>query len=87
MQEGKVGLRWRTQQEVVSGLGHFICGAKGCEERGGLESFEVNLSYQEAGTHKNALVKLRVCPAHSLQLNYKKNTQVLKVRKYYLNRV
>lgn len=26
--EGKVGLRWRTQQEVVNGAGQFECGAK-----------------------------------------------------------
>ena len=26
--EGKVGLRWRTQKEVVSGRGQFICAAK-----------------------------------------------------------
>ena len=56
------------------------CGAKSCEERRGLASFEVNLGYQEAGAHKNALVKLRLCPAHGMQLNYKKNAEVLKVR-------
>ena len=80
LQEGKIGLRWRTQAEVVSGKGQFACGAKGCDERRGLDSFEVNLGYQEAGVRKNALVKLRVCPAHGLQLNYKKNAEVLKVR-------
>lgn len=26
--EGRVGLRWRTQEEVVSGRGQFVCGAK-----------------------------------------------------------
>ena len=26
--EGRVGLRWRTQKEVVSGRGQFVCGAK-----------------------------------------------------------
>ena len=25
--EGKVGLRWRTQKEVVAGRGQFSCGA------------------------------------------------------------
>jgi hypothetical protein len=25
--EGRVGLRWRTQKEVVSGKGQFACGA------------------------------------------------------------
>jgi len=77
--EGKIGMRWRTRKEVVAGRGQFICGAKGCDERRGLESFEVNLGYLEAGVRKNALVKLRVCPAHALQLNYKKDKEVLKV--------
>lgn len=28
LQEGKLGLRWRTEKEVVSGKGQFVCGAK-----------------------------------------------------------
>ncbi len=59
MQEGKIGVRWRTEKEVVSGKGQFICGAKGCEERRGLASFEVPLVYMEAGAQKRALVKVR----------------------------
>ena len=43
---------------------------------------QVNLGYVEAGVHKNALVKLRLCPEHALQLNYKKDAAVLKV--FYL---
>jgi hypothetical protein len=31
--EQKVGLRWRTQEEVASGKGQFMCGAKGCSTR------------------------------------------------------
>ena len=27
-QEGKLGLRWRIEREVVSGKGQFTCGAK-----------------------------------------------------------
>lgn len=71
--EGKVGLRWRTQSEVVSGKGQFSCGARGCEERRGLASFEVPFGYEEAGERKQALVKVRVCPEHAYQLNYRKN--------------
>ncbi len=41
VQESKVGLRWRTEQEVVIGKGHFACGAKGCDERRALASYEV----------------------------------------------
>jgi hypothetical protein len=47
--QGRVGLRWRTQREVVNGTGQFACGAKGCGERRGLASFEVPFAYQEAG--------------------------------------
>lgn len=36
-----MGLRWRTEQEVVVGKGQFACGAKGCDERRALASYEV----------------------------------------------
>ena len=42
--DGRVGLRWRTEQEVVMGRGQFSCGAKGCAEREGLHSYEVNFA-------------------------------------------
>ena len=71
--EGQLGLRWRAQKEVVSGRGQFICGARGCEERRGLSSFEVPFGYEEDGKRKQALVKVRVCPEHAYQLSYKKN--------------
>lgn len=41
VQDGKVGLRWRTEKEVVAGKGQFVCGARGCDVRQGLGSFEV----------------------------------------------
>jgi DNA-directed RNA polymerase subunit M/transcription elongation factor TFIIS len=34
-------MRWRTQKEVFEGKGQFICGAKGCDKKAGLRSFEV----------------------------------------------
>ena len=70
--EGAVGLRWRTQKEVVSGKGQFVCGNVKCASSSDLESFEVNFSYVEAGVKKRALVKLRVCPDCALKLHYKK---------------
>ncbi len=39
-----MGLRWRTQKEVVAGKGQFVCGARGCDVRDGLASFEVRRS-------------------------------------------
>ncbi|RWW34025.1 hypothetical protein GW17_00001229 [Ensete ventricosum] len=57
----QIGLRWRTEKEVVSGKGQFICGNKKCNEKDGLGSYEVNFSYLEAGENKQALVKLVAC--------------------------
>eukprot|EP00983_Pelagomonas_calceolata_P035787 1120044-Pelagomonas_calceolata.AAC.1 len=60
--ESKLGLRWRSQKEVVAGKGHFSCGAKGCDAKDGLVSYEVNFAYQEAGREKQ-LVKHSKNPA------------------------
>ncbi|RVX02878.1 Protein FRA10AC1 [Vitis vinifera] len=35
-----IGLRWRTEKEVISGKGQFICGNKHCDKRDGLTSYE-----------------------------------------------
>lgn len=42
---------------------------------------QVNFAYKEAGEHKQALVKLRLCPRHALQLNHKQNHRLIKKRK------
>ncbi|XP_012672837.1 protein FRA10AC1 isoform X2 [Clupea harengus] len=68
--ENKFGFRWRTEQEVVSGNGQFLCGNKRCEKQEGLKSWEVNFAYVELGEKRNALVKLRLCPECSFKLNY-----------------
>ncbi|RMZ52552.1 hypothetical protein APUTEX25_003695 [Auxenochlorella protothecoides] len=73
--ESRLGLRWRTQREVVAGKGQFSCGAVGCEERRGLASFEVPFAYCEAGRSRVALVKVRLCPKHALQLNHRKQRE------------
>ncbi|XP_010695220.2 uncharacterized protein LOC104907891 [Beta vulgaris subsp. vulgaris] len=72
---GKIGLRWRTEKEVISGKGQFICGNKHCDERNGLASFEVNFSYFEAGESKQALVKLVVCERCAEKLHYRRNRE------------
>jgi len=72
---GQIGMRWRTEKEVFSGKGQFICGNKACEERENLRSYEVNFEYMEAGEQKNALVKLRLCPPCAEKLTYKKNKE------------
>lgn len=77
--ESKVGMRWRTKAEVVSGKGQFICGAKGCDQTAGLASYEVNFSYVEAGEAKQALVKLRLCEGCAAKLNHKREKQYKKL--------
>lgn len=72
---GKIGLRWRTEKEVISGKGQFICGNKHCDKRDGLTSYEVNFSYFEAGENKQALVKLVTCERCAEKLNYKKRKE------------
>lgn len=69
---GKIGLRWRTEKEVMSGKGQFLCGNKHCSEKDGLSSYEVNFSYFEAGENKQALVKLVACERCAKKLLYKK---------------
>ncbi len=44
-----MGMRWRTQKEVVGGKGQFVCGAKGCDNREGLCSYEVDFEYRWGG--------------------------------------
>ncbi|KAK7314252.1 hypothetical protein VNO77_39466 [Canavalia gladiata] len=72
---GKIGLRWRTEKEVVSGKGQFICGNKHCKEKEGLASYEVNFCYCEAGENKQALVKLVTCESCAFKLNYKRQKE------------
>lgn len=69
--EGKIALRWRTEQEVFQGLGQFTCGNLGCGARGPLQSWRVNFAYVERGERRSALVKLRLCAACSQKLNHK----------------
>ncbi|XP_016989638.1 protein FRA10AC1 [Drosophila rhopaloa] len=69
--ENKIALRWRTEQEVVTGTGQFQCGSRHCGERTNLRSWEVNFKYIEKGEPLNALVKVRLCPTHTDQLNFR----------------
>ncbi|KAF9665717.1 hypothetical protein SADUNF_Sadunf16G0152700 [Salix dunnii] len=79
-----IGLRWRTEKEVISGKGQFICGNKHCDVKDGLASYEasvytssnnlislkfVNFSYFEAGENKQALVKLILCESFNCPKN------------------
>lgn len=74
--EGKIGLRWRTEMEVVAGKGQFSCGNKRCEERAGLRSYELLFAYMEHGERKRCLVKVRACSVCAEKLFYKKLVEV-----------
>jgi len=79
--ENKFAMRWRVEKEVVSGKGQFVCGARKCENKESMRSWEVNFGYIEHGEKKNALVKLRLCPDCSYKLNYHKKHKKVKKKK------
>jgi len=79
--ENKFAMRWRVEKEVTSGKGQFVCGARKCENKDTLKSWEVNFGYLEHGEKKNALVKLRLCPDCSYKLNYHKKHKKAKKKK------
>lgn len=58
----RLGLRWRTRQEVESGRGERTCGNRTCYNDVGLVTLEVPFSYVERGIKKKELVKLCLCP-------------------------
>ncbi|GMR34357.1 hypothetical protein PMAYCL1PPCAC_04552 [Pristionchus mayeri] len=68
--KNQVAMRWRTVAEVKLGKGQFSCGARKCEERERLTSWEVNFAYVEHGEKKYALVKVRLCETCSMMLNF-----------------
>ncbi|RLN93103.1 hypothetical protein BBJ28_00011487 [Nothophytophthora sp. Chile5] len=77
-EEGKIGLRWRTGMEVVSGKGQFSCGNKRCDTRAGLHSYELLFAYVEHGERKRCLVKVRVCEDCAEKLFYQKLQELRK---------
>jgi protein FRA10AC1 len=59
--EGRIGLRWRTESEVVAGKGQFSCASVSCTETHPLTTLELPFRYVEKGEVKSALVKTRLC--------------------------
>ena len=45
--DGKIGMRWRVEKEVVSGKGQFVCANLACNKQDMLSSYEVNFGYVE----------------------------------------
>jgi protein FRA10AC1 len=80
--EGKIGLRWRTEQEVISGKGVEICASKRCEEVQDVLTFEVPFQYTENGESKLELVKVNLCKDCAKKLRkYKKVKRKLEEEK------
>ncbi|VDN27736.1 unnamed protein product [Cylicostephanus goldi] len=46
--KNKIAMRWRTEAEVRSGKGQFICGAKKCPSQEALASWEVCAAFSHA---------------------------------------
>lgn len=69
---GKIGLRWRTEAEVIAGRGQFTCASKHCESDLNLHSYEVPFDYCEKNIRKSELVKVRVCINCARKLFYEK---------------
>jgi protein FRA10AC1 len=57
-----LGIRWRTEAEVINGKGEFICSNKACAAAQSLSTVELPFGYKEKGATKFALVKAVVCP-------------------------
>lgn len=60
-QNKTLGMRWRTEEEVVNGKGEFICSNKLCSTGHSLSTLELPFGYNEKGIAKFALVKAVVC--------------------------
>lgn len=72
--EGAVGLRWRTEKEVVEGRGQFSCGNKACNRTDvALTSYELHFGYSEHGEAREALVKVRCCEECAGKLSYRRD--------------
>ena len=71
-ESGQVGLAWRTESQVISGKGQFICGNISCSENDKLKEFELDFVYKENDETKNELVKVCLCEECAYKLNYKK---------------
>ncbi|VEV57858.1 conserved protein, unknown function [Plasmodium vinckei vinckei] len=78
--EGKIGLRWRTEEEIIKGKGHIICSSKKCNNTD-LNTYEFLFQYIEEGIEKKTNVKVRACMDCAYKLHYRKIKKYLKKKK------
>ncbi|KAH7341535.1 folate-sensitive fragile site protein Fra10Ac1-domain-containing protein [Rhizoctonia solani] len=79
---GQFALRWRTESEVISGLGQFTCGNTRCAYHQAdddrpvpqpkLVTLELPFGYAEGGEAKSALVKVVLCERCKKKLMWKR---------------
>ncbi|KAG8928838.1 hypothetical protein FRC03_010054 [Tulasnella sp. 419] len=84
---GNVALRWRTEDEVVSGVGQFTCANPRCayhptsvleddsHPMPTLTTLELPFAYEEHGEKKVALVKTVLCPRCKRKLTWKRDKE------------
>ncbi|KZV65555.1 hypothetical protein PENSPDRAFT_668324 [Peniophora sp. CONT] len=81
---GNFALRWRTEDEVISGAGERSCGNTRCEQHTppedddappttALSTLELPFAYVEQGQAKSALVKVVLCARCVKKLMWKRN--------------
>ncbi|CRG93379.1 conserved protein, unknown function [Plasmodium gallinaceum] len=75
--ESKIGLRWRTEEEIISGKGHIICSSKKCNNTD-LKTYEFLFEYIEGGEKKETKVNVRACMDCAYKLHYRKIKEYLK---------
>ncbi|TFK46080.1 hypothetical protein OE88DRAFT_1602912, partial [Heliocybe sulcata] len=78
---GNFALRWRTEEEVLSGAGETTCGNTRCryhdraDEGVQLKTLEVPFGYEEQGAYKSCLVKLVLCARCIKKLMWKREKE------------
>ncbi|KAH0833012.1 folate-sensitive fragile site protein Fra10Ac1-domain-containing protein [Lanmaoa asiatica] len=74
---GNFALRWRTESEVLDGIGETSCANTRCEHHRSpssseLSTLELPFAYEEHGDQKEALVKIVLCPRCVRKLMWKR---------------
>ncbi|KAI9574030.1 folate-sensitive fragile site protein Fra10Ac1-domain-containing protein [Boletus coccyginus] len=74
---GNFALRWRTESEVLAGIGETSCANTRCEHHRpssppDLSTLELPFAYEEHGEQREALVKVVLCPRCVRKLMWKR---------------
>ncbi|KAJ7592849.1 folate-sensitive fragile site protein Fra10Ac1, partial [Mycena floridula] len=78
---GNFALRWRTEEEVLSGAGEESCGNTRCKYHDAsrriptLTTLELPFTYSEEGESKSALVKVVLCDRCLKKLMWKRTKE------------